>query len=93
MVKLKNGNSRYEGYPKCKRKLNTDDIATTDESPSVKHSTITISAYSFDADGNKKTYVDSTASNFPEGITEDKFFAKPILTKEDLAAAVSGGGV
>ena len=73
-------------------KQNSDEIATREESPSEQNDTITISAYSFDEEGNKKSYVDSTAANFPEGITEDKFFAKPILTKESLAAAISGGG-
>lgn len=92
VVKLKNGNFRFEWYPKCKLKQNSDEIATREESPSEQNDTITISAYSFDEEGNKKSYVDSTAANFPEGITEDKFFAKPILTKEGLAAAISGGG-
>ena len=92
VVKLKNGNFRFEWYPKCKLKQNSDEIATREESPSEQNDTITISAYSFDKEGNKKSYVDSTAANFPEGITEDKLFAKPILTKEGLAAAISGGG-
>lgn len=92
VVLMKNGHFRYEWYPKCKLTENSDETATREESPSEQNDTFTISAYSFDADGNKKTYVDSTAANFPEGITEDKFFAKPILTEEDLAAAISGGG-
>lgn len=90
VVLMKNGHFRYEWYPKCKLTENSDETATREESPSEQNDTFTISAYSFDAEGNKKTYVDSTAANFPEGITEDKFFAKPILTKEDLAAAISG---
>ena len=92
VVLMKNGHFRYEWYPKCKLTENSDETATREESPSEQNDTFTISAYSFDADGNKKVYVDSTAANFPEGITEDKFFAKPILTAEDLAAAISGGG-
>lgn len=92
VVLMKNGHFRYEWYPKCKLTENSDETATREESPSEQNDTFTISAYSFDAEGNKKTYVDSTAANFPEGITEDKFFAKPILTAEDLAAAISGGG-
>lgn len=90
VVKLKNGNVRYEWFPKCKLTENSDDISTSEEKPSEQNDTITISAYSFDADGNKRTYVDSTMESFPEGLTEDKFFEKPILTKEDLAAAVTG---
>lgn len=93
VVLMKNGNFRYEWYPKCKLTENSDETATREESASEQNDTFTISAYSFDEDGNKKVYVDSTAANFPEGITEEKFFAKPILTKEDLAAAISGGGL
>lgn len=90
VVKLKNGHARYEWYPKCKLKENTNEVATSEASPSEQNDTITISAYSYDADGNKRAYVDSSTANFPEGLTEEKFFAKPILTKEDLAAATSG---
>ena len=90
VVKLKNGNVRYEWFPKCKLTENSDDTSTSEEKPSEQNDTITISAYSFDAEGNKRTYVDSTMESFPEGLTEDKFFEKPILTKEDLEAAVTG---
>ena len=76
---------------KCKRSENSDEVATSEESPSEQNDTITIAAYSFDASGHKRAYVDSSDANFPEGMTEDKFFAKPILTKEDLAAAAGGG--
>ena len=30
-------------------------------------------------------------SNFPEGLTEDIFFAAPILKDEDLTTAVTAG--
>lgn len=90
VVKLKDGNVRYEWFPKCRLSENTDEVSTREESPSEQNDTITIAAYSFDEEGNKRVYVDSSASNFPEGLTEEAFFAKPILTKEDLAAAVSG---
>ena len=90
VVKLKNGKERWEWFPKCRLSENSDETATSEQSPSEQNDTITISAYSFDLKGNKKAYVDSTMGNFPDGLTEEKFFAKPILTKEDLAAAVSG---
>lgn len=90
VVKLKNNKVRYEWYPKCRLTENTDETATKEASASEQNDTITISAYAFDAEGNKRAYVDSSAENFPEGMTEEKFFAKPILTKADLAAA--GGG-
>ena len=91
VVKLKNGNVRFEWYPKCKLKENTNSAATSEASPAEQNDTITISAYSFDKEGNKRAYVDSSTANFPEGMTEEKFFAKPILTKEDLAAAAGVG--
>ncbi len=92
IVMLKNGNFRYDWYPKCKLKENSDEVATREESSSEQNDTITISAYGFDAEGHKKNYVDSTMESFPEGITEDKFFGKVIVTDEDLASAISGGG-
>lgn len=91
VVKLKNGNVRFEWYPKCKLKENTNSAATSEASPAEQNDTITISAYSFDKEGNKRAYIDSSTANFPEGMTEEKFFAKPILTKEDLAAAAGVG--
>lgn len=91
VVKLKNGNVRFEWYPKCKLKENTNSAATSEASPAEQNDTITISAYSFDKEGNKRAYIDSSTAKFPEGMTEEKFFAKPILTKEDLAAAAGVG--
>ena len=88
VVKLKHGKVRYEWYPKCKLTENSDEISTREEKFSEQADTIKISAYPFNENGDIKAYVDSSASNFPEGITEEKFFAKPILTKEDLLTAV-----
>ncbi len=90
-VVLKGGKSRFEWYPKCKLSENTDEASTREEKFAEQTDTITIKAYPFNNDGDVKTYVDATMAGFPEGLTEEKFFAKPILTKEDLAAAVSGG--
>lgn len=90
VVKLKNNKVRYEWYPKCRLTENTDETATKEASASEQNDTITISAYPFDEEGHKRAYVDSSSENFPEGMTEEEFFAAPILTKEDLAAA--GGG-
>lgn len=88
VVQLKNGKVRFEWYPKCKLASNSDEIATREDKFSEQPDTITISAYAFNDNGDIRAYVDSSASNFPKGLTEDKFFAKPILTKEDLAATV-----
>lgn len=88
VVKLKGGYVRYEWYPKCKLAENSDETSTKTESFSEQTDTITIKAYAFDEDGNICAKVDSSAANFPSGLTEDLFFAKPILTTADLLAAV-----
>ena len=89
VVKMKNGKARYEWYPKCKLSSNSDEINTREDKFSEQPDTITISAYPFTDNDDIKTYVDSSAANFPEGLTEEMFFAKPILTTADLVAAVS----
>lgn len=86
VVILKGGKVRYDWYPKCKLIENTDDAATSEESSSEQNDTIKIKAYPFNADGDIIAKV-STDMNMPEGLTEEKFFAKPVMTKEDLAAA------
>lgn len=91
VVKKIGGGVRYEWFPKCQLIENTDDIQTSEETFSEQNDTVTIRAYDYDAKGNKKTYVDSEMSNFPEGLTEEKFFTKPILTAEDLIQAIAPG--
>ena len=88
VVKMKKGGIRLEWFPKCKLAENSDEANTKEDKYSEQADTIKIKAYKFNENGDIKAYVDSTASNFPKGLTEEKFFAKPILTKEDLAAAV-----
>jgi len=88
VVKLKNGKLRLEWFPKCKLAENSDETKTKEASFSEQTDTVTIKAYPFDAAGNIKAVVDSTMSSFPAGLTEDAFFAKPILTDADLTAAL-----
>lgn len=87
VVKLRNGGYRFEWYPKCKLIEKSDDISTSEEKASDQTDTIKIKAYPFDEAGNIVARVESGSA--PEGLTEDKFFAKPILTKEGLAAAIA----
>lgn len=87
VVKLRNGGYRFEWYPKCKLTEKSDDISTSEEKASDQTDTIKIKAYPFDETGNIVARVESGSA--PEGLTEDKFFAKPILTKEGLAAAIA----
>lgn len=87
VVKLRKGGYRYDWYPKCRLTENSDDISTSEEKASDQTDTIKIKAYPFNADGDIVAKVNSDSA--PEGLTEDKFFAKPVLMKEDLAAAVA----
>lgn len=89
VVEMKNGGLRFEWYPKCKLATNSDEVSTSTDKFSEQPDTITIRAYPFNKNEDIKAYVDSTATNFPEGLTEEKFFAKPILTKEGLTAALA----
>ena len=85
------GGVKYVWYPKCQLVENTDEIATKEESFSEQNDTLTFKAYAFNDTNDKKSYVDSESTSFPEGLTEEKFFTKPILTKEDLASAITPG--
>lgn len=88
VVKLKRDAARFEWYPKCKLIENSDEIATREDKFSEQTDSITIIAYPFNENGDIKAYVDSSATNFPKGLTEELFFAKPILTPNDLKTAV-----
>lgn len=89
VVKKVGGGVRYEWYPKCQLVENTDDIGTSEETFSEQNDTITIRAYAYASHNQKKAYVDSETTNFPKGLTEEQFFTKPILSKEDLVAALA----
>lgn len=92
VVFMRGGKVRYEWYPKCKLAENSDNANTSEEKFSEQTDTITIKAYPFNDNGDIKAMVDSTMASFPVGLTEDKFFAKPILTKEELKTAAGAGG-
>lgn len=92
VVIMRGGKARYEWYPKCKLAENSDNANTSEEKFSEQTDTVTIKAYPFNDAGNVKAMVDSTMTSFPAGLTEDKFFAKPILTKEELKTAAGAGG-
>lgn len=88
VVKLKRGGVRFEWYPKCKLVENSDEIATREDKFSEQTDSITIIAHPFNDNNDIKAYVDSSTTNFPKGLTEELFFAKPILTPDDLKTAV-----
>ena len=87
VVKLRKGGYRYDWYPKCKLSENSDDISTAEEKAKEQTDTIKIKAYPFNEDGDIVARVENASA--PEGLTEDKFFSKPILTKADLAAVLT----
>lgn len=90
VVKKVGGGIRYDWFPKCQLIENTDDIETSDESFSEQNDTVIIRAYPFNEAGDIKNYVDNEMTSFPAGLTEEKFFAKPIVTDADLTAATAG---
>ena len=91
VVKLVGGKIRMEWFPKCQLVENTDDIETSSDSFSEQNDTVKIRAYAFNDNGDVKNYVDSSRTDFPEGLTEDKFFEKPIVSADDLDKIISPG--
>lgn len=87
--KMIGGGVEYAWYPKCQLIDNTDNISTKEENFTEQNATVTIRAYSYNSLGDKRVYVNSEMSNFPKGLTEEKFFDKPILTDEDLEKVVA----
>lgn len=82
VVKYKGDKYRYEWFPKCKLVENSDEAATSEESFSEQTDSLTIRAYPFNDAGNIKSML--TYDKMPEGMTEAKFFTKPVLTVSDL---------
>ena len=90
VVYLSGGKMRLDWYPKCKLVENSDEAGSSEKNFSEQTANMTIRAYPFNENKNTKTSVDSDV-NWPENLTEEKFFTKPILTVEDLAAAATKG--
>ena len=90
VVKMKNNSLRFDWYPKCMLSGNTDDVATSEESFSEQNDTLTIRAMAFDDSGKIVTSIRGDYK-MPEGLTEDKFFSKPILSVADLTSVLDEG--
>lgn len=86
VVHLKGGKSRFDWFPKCKLTENSDEAATKESSYSEQTDTLTIHAVPFN--DNNDVCVSIGADNIPEGLTEDLFFSKVILTAEDLKSVI-----
>lgn len=89
VVKKLGGAVEFVWYPKCQLTENTDEATTSEEEFSEQTDTVTITAYAFDDAGNKSVRVNSEMSSFPEELTEEKFFEKPILDDAGLTAATA----
>lgn len=89
VVKKVGGAVEYVWYPKCQLTENTDEATTSEEEFSEQTDTVTITAYAFDDAGNTSVRVNSEMTSFPEGLTEEKFFEKPILNDEGLTEATA----
>lgn len=78
-VLKKDGSRHMRWFPKCKLIENSDKTATSTESHSDQTDSLNIRAYGFDADQNQDVgCLTSVEGN--EGITEDLFFAAPLLS-------------
>lgn len=75
----KDGTRDMRWYPKCKLVDNSDATATSTDSHSDQTDSLTIRAYGFDATQNQEIKV-LTGETANAGITEEKFFAAPVLT-------------
>ncbi|MBQ6488241.1 MAG: phage tail protein [Solobacterium sp.] len=89
VVAYTDGGIRYDWYPKCKLIENSDSTNTSEETYSEQTDDLTIRAYEYDGDKNIVASVDTSIQTV-EGLTEAKFFSKPILTPADLASVLSG---
>lgn len=91
VVKKVGDGYRFEWFPKCQLVENTDDIETKEDSFKEQNDTLTIRAYAFNDNGDIRNYVDTESANFPEGLTEELFFTKPIVKAEDLTSLLTPG--
>lgn len=88
VVKLSGGFCRWDWFPKCQLTANTDESKTKEDKFAEQNDTLTISAMPFDDDNNICVSIE-TDYKCPEGLTEDKFFSKPILTESDLKSVIA----
>lgn len=88
-VKKVGGGITLKWYPKCKLTENSEEVSTSDTSFSEQNPTVNFSAYSFNEHGDKFTYIDSEFENYPEGMTEEKFFSKVIISKDDITEVLN----
>ncbi len=91
VVHMHGGLRRFDWYPNCQLSANTDDIETSDTSFKEQNDTLTISAMPFNDDGDVVVSIKEDYK-IPEGLTEEIFFAAPILSEKDLKERLAGAG-
>ena len=86
----KDGTKELRWYPKCKLVENTDRTETSEASHKTQTDTLTIRAYPFNDAHDVVAGVDTGDSTYA-GITEEIFFAAPVMTLEAIAALIPSG--
>jgi len=87
-IMAKDGTYDMRWYPKCKLTENSDAAQTSTDSHSDQNDTITIKAYGFNDDKQIAVRAE-TANETLASLTEDSFFAAPLLTRDAVLALVS----
>ena len=88
VVKKRDNTMDLRWYPKCKLTDNSDKTETSEESHKDQTDDLTIKAYGFDEKSHK--YVRAlTAEEGMQDVTEEAFFAAPLLTAAAVKALVS----
>ena len=87
----KDGTKKLAWFPKCKLVENSDATATSTATHSDQTDTMTIRAYGIDDDQNQDISV-LTSVSANSGITEEAFFAAPLLTIAAAKALRPSGG-
>lgn len=88
VVQKTGGHFRYQWFPKCQLTTKSDEASTSEASPSEQNDTLTITALPFDTAGNTNVYVDSEMTAFPDGLTEDLFFAQVVHSPATMPVIV-----
>lgn len=86
----KDGTKDLRWYPKCKLVENTDRTETSEASHKTQTDTLTIRAYPFNDAQDIVAGVDTGDSTYSR-ITEELFFAAPVMTLEAIAALIPSG--
>lgn len=90
VVRKKNGTMDLRWYPKCKLVDSTDRTETSEASHKTQTDTMTIRAYPYNEAQDNVAGVDTSDSTYA-AITEDLFFAAPVLTLAEIAALIPSG--